>query len=53
MYNPDGSAYILEESSLLAQLPRQAGAIVDNEDTGNNQVCNLRVEVLLNAKNKT
>ena len=38
MYNPDGSAYILEEEDLLNQLPRQAGAILDNEDLENNQV---------------
>ena len=38
VYNPDGSAYILEEEDLLNQLPRQAGAILDNEDLENNQV---------------
>ena len=30
MYNPDGSAYILEEEDLMSQIPRQEGSIVDS-----------------------
>ena len=30
MYNPDGSAYILEEEELMSQIPRQEGSIVDS-----------------------
>ena len=37
MYNPDGSAYILEEEDLLSQVPRQEGSIVDRAGA-NNQV---------------